>query len=192
MGLFRSVVLELPCARCGSAHPTEVQFKTGRDWCESYAVGDEIDDLAVSEEWEGIADRFCPPCQKNRQAERERAMATVVAAKVRAGKLALKVANSEARMTPDEILARGEEKAETASRSPTLYGLTLVLSDLFFLNHDGTWLPTTQLHEASWSSLRQALQEEMRRLGWPHGDELFREDLSVYLDDDRRVQVRLV
>jgi hypothetical protein len=189
MGVFRSVSMDLACHRCGAVHRTEVQFKTGRDWCEVYTVGDRVEDLPVGEEWEGIADRFCRPCYDDHRAERERAMATVVAALAEGGQLALKMTEAEAPMTAVEILARGEKMAEAARQSPMLYGSTKVLSDLCVLGADGTW--ATRLPDSLWLQLYQALNEELRRRGWPQGDDSFREDLGVYLDQDRRIQVRL-
>ena len=191
MGMFRSVEMDLSCERCGDNYRAEVQFKTEHDWCQVYTIGHFVEDLPVGEEWEGIADRLCRSCQENHRAEREVAMATVTAVMVRAGKLVLRSADVSTPMTADEIVARGEEKGRVAREALTLYGLSLLLSDLLFLNHDGTWLPTTRLRDSSWASLSQALDKEMRRLGWPSGDDLFRDDLMVYLDEERRVQVRL-
>ncbi len=145
--MYRSVGLDLLCGRCGRAHRAEVQFKTEDDQCETYAVGDLVEDLPVGEEWEGIADRFCPSCRDAHRAERERAAATVAAAMMRPGQLALKLAEAEAPLTADEILARGKEQAEVVQRSPVLHSLPLVLTDLSFLDH--AWLPTTS-SRTSW------------------------------------------
>jgi hypothetical protein len=190
MGMFRSVSMDLACQRCGAAHRAEVQFKTDDDWCQVYAAGDQVPDLPVGEEWEGIADRFCRSCHDDHRAERERAMATVVVALIEEGQLALRLAEAEAPMTAVEILARGEEQAEAARRTPLLYGATMVLSDLRVLGDEGTW--ATRLPADVWLQLYQALNEELRQRGWPQGDDSFREDLSVYLDQDRRIQVRLL
>jgi hypothetical protein len=190
MGVYRSVNLDLVCQRCGAAHQADVQFKTGRDWCEEYAIGDRVEDLPVGEEWEGIADRFCRPCEHGHRAERERAMAMVLAARVQAGQLGLKLADAQAPLTPEEILVRGEEKAEAARQSPMLYGSTMVLADLWCLGPDGTW--TSRLPDSWWLPLYEALQEELRRRGWPLGDDCFREDLAVYLDEEHRIRVRVI
>jgi hypothetical protein len=190
MGMFRSVQMDLSCQRCGRSHPAEVQFKTGKDWCEVHAVGDRVDDLPAGEAWEGIADRFCGSCQVEHRVERERAMATVLAALVRAGQLELKLAEAEAPLTPDELMARGEEQAEAARRSSVMHGMTLVLTGLCCLVPGDGW--TARFPTAQWLVVYEALHEEMRRRGWPHGDDSFREDLSVYLDGDRQLRVRLI
>jgi hypothetical protein len=191
MGMFRSVEMDLTCGRCGRSHRADVQFKTDDDWCEVYAIGDRVEELPNGEEWDGIAARFCPSCQKDHRAERERAMATVLMMWVRAGQLVLKLAEAEVPLTADEILARGGEKADAARRDATMYGLTLVLTGLCFLDREGAWLPTTKLHASLWPSLYRALNQQMQRLGWPAGDDLFREDLVVHLDEERRIRVHL-
>jgi hypothetical protein len=192
MGMFRSVQMDLSCERCGVSHPTEVQFKADDDWCQIYAAGDRVDDLPAGEEWQGIADRFCRPCREDHRAERERAAATVLARRVEAGKLVLMLPQAEAPLTADEILARGEEQAEAARRSTTLYGLTLVLTDFWFLDRDGAWLPTHRARTSWWPGLRDTLSAELHRRGWPAGDDIFREDLVVHLDQDGRIGVCLI
>lgn len=192
MGMFRSVHLDLICARCGATHRTDAQFKTGNDWCEDYHVGDRVEDLPVGEEWEGIADRFCRACREDHRSERERAMAAVLAARVRNAKLVLRLAEAEAPLTAEELLARGEEQAATARQTRTLYGLTMVLTGLSFLRDEGAWLPTTSIDKPWWPNVHQALHEELRRRGWPAGDDLCREDLMVFVDEDRRICVRHV
>jgi hypothetical protein len=191
MGMFRSVQFDLSCQRCARSYEGDDQFKTEDDWCQVYAVGDRVEDLPVGQEWEGIADRFCASCRRDHQAERERAMATVLAGRVTAGQLALKLPEAGVPLTPDEILVRGEEMAEAARRSSTLYGSTMVLHDLHVVDPDGAWLPIAKLRDPLWPSLYRALHAELRRRGWPAGDELFREDLTVFLDQERRVQVHV-
>lgn len=187
--MFRSVQMDLACQRCGSSCRAEVQFKTGDDRCEGYALGDHVDDLPVGEEWEGIADRFCAPCWEDHRAERERAMATIMAELVRAGRIELKLAEAEVPLTAEEILQRGEEKSRVARQGLAWFGTPLVLADLWFRNERGAWLPTTEMRER-WPPLHRALNEEMRHRGWPFGDDIFREDLIVGLDQDRRIRVR--
>jgi len=191
MGVYRSVEMDLACERCGRVHRTDIQFKTGEDRCQVYTIGEHVADLPVDEPWGGIAERWCRSCREDHWAERERAMATVVAAQVQTGQLAVKLARAKAALTADQITARGAERADAARRASTVYGSTLVLADLYFLDHDDVWLATTRLYPSRWPALYQALNHELRRLGWLAGDDSFREDLSVYLDEERRIQVRL-
>jgi hypothetical protein len=192
MGVFRLVEMDLTCERCGSAHQAAIQFKTGNDGCELHPLGERVDDLPPREEWEAIADRFCKACTADFLAEREHAMAKLVATEVQAGRLTLKAPDADTAMTADAILARGEEASSAVRKLLALHGATRVIGDLLFLRDDDVWMPIHQLPAMSWTALLQALGEELRRNGWPAGDDCYREDLMVYLDEDHRIQVRVL
>ncbi len=190
MGMPRVIIMKLRCERCRGKHQAEVQFKAGRDRGEWYTAGDRVDDLPAGEAWEGLADRFCPACFAMFRAERERAMATLLAVMVRGGQLALKLRNAEAPLTPDEILARGESEAEAARESSSFGSHTQMLDGLCHLDSGGVW--SSRLPDSWWRDILDALSEEMRARGWPYGDDPWREDLQIRLDVDRRIWVNLV
>jgi hypothetical protein len=66
----------------------------------------------------------------------------------------------------------------------------MLLDGVGCLDEKGTW--NRRLPDGWWRPAFEALDEELRRRGWPAGDDCYREDLSVYLDESRRIQVRLL
>lgn len=184
--------MDLQCEHCCRAYPAEVQFKTDADYCEIYKTGDRLDDLPAGGEWEGIADRYCRECDDGHRAERERAMAAIVSAQVQAGDVTIGRGDGGSPLTAKEIQARGEEAAEAVRGTRTHYGITMLLTDLYWRDRYGAWLPIRDWFRGDWPQTHERLTEEMRRRGWPAGDGCFRKDLVVRLDEERRIWVDVV
>ena len=82
------VAATIACARCTQLFGDVLQFKTGDDQLESYAIGDVVLDIEPCE-YEGFAEAFCPDCQRLFIAAENAASFAIVQAAVAKGRLRL-------------------------------------------------------------------------------------------------------
>lgn len=186
MGKFRTIDIVLDCRRCGRPNPSEVQFKTDEDdEAQHYTRGDRVDDLPLGVAWDGMTESFCAPCFADFRRERELAMATVLAALVRDGLLSLRHRGGPP-LDDSDLLALGTHHAAPPGN---LLSTTRVLAELGHLAPSGAWTPLLPPHWRDF--VHDAHRDELRRRGWPDGDDFFRGDIAVHVDADGRIDASL-
>jgi hypothetical protein len=197
MGLYRSVYTELPCASCGVVRRVEVQFKTGDDGLEHYEAGDiaaEDDTFKRGCMYEGIADRYCESCYRRWAGDSAEAQSAVVANCVESGRLEM-INRDTGPVTAERIREQGEERARQL-RVGTAQGGPYVIN----FGHRDIEVHWDGRRAEVWNDASAALTEFVRRqvddellhAGWDGGDQQFRVDLHVYLDDEQCIRVRIV
>lgn len=195
MGLFRSVHTELPCERCGQPFRVDVQFKTGADWQEVYEAGQELsagECLELEERYEGIADRYCARCYLEWRCAEEAVQHEAMAEYVEGGLLVVTDPESKAKLVPEQLRERGREHAarlrDGSLSSHCRFGWhPLEIRWLGQVAERGNG-PQFAFAEA----LRRRVDRKLKDAGWPSGWDWFREDLSVFVDDTRRIRVEVI
>ena len=86
MGVYRTLRVSLPCARCGVVRRTDVQFKTADDQAMPVHDDDDVLNNVQPDVYEGIADAYCGACTRRWSDDETRAWCDVVAEEVEAGR----------------------------------------------------------------------------------------------------------
>lgn len=195
MGVYRSILLELPCERCGVVRKEEAQFKTDDDWCQVYRPGDAVPDLAPGASFEACVDYYCRTCQRDLVLARSAVEHDVLARWIEAGVLLLRKAASAQPLTPEFVrgFARGFQPDPMEHplnlRPPRILDLAEVhWSGVTWRFRKKDWkqprLPEED--EFRWS-LQRTIHETLELQGWPTGSEWLREDVLAVVDDEGRV-----
>ncbi len=186
MGVYRSVFCETSCERCAARYRAEVQFQTGDDRQQEYAVGQKIPPdhgLAPDHRFDGVAVRFCPDCERSWDAAHQHAMHEALARYVMQGRMTM-LDESGSPVTPESLRAWGRETVNAiltgplGSRRPHLV--------LRAFTWDGEMvdvanLDFTKTHDAD-------VTAALVFSGWPQGRDSLR-DLHVCIGPDMTISV---
>lgn len=186
MGTFRTVLFQQDCKRCRKPASFGAQFKTGNDReMPEYLPGDVVDDLEPGS-FPGIADNYCGNCFLAYEAAECRAMHEVLANWVEAAKVTIHRDGKD--LAPDEIRRIGEHYAAArAERLPPIDAPPPFSWGQWFLPftlRHGRPLPPPP--SDFYPGLMRETEARLRADGWA---EMFCEDFTVVIDDDRRVWV---
>lgn len=205
MGLFSTVRIALPCLRCGSPYPADVQFKTGEDWdLPVYESGDPAPRLQPGECYEGIADSFCEGCLARWRIDEKLAAFEEFARRVEAGAVAARFATYRAdpdhldlgrqlRVLRDGPLSPAEVRALAEKPEPPVGWMNIgarLLDAEVVLFQGGIPLDDAADLRSFWTSYLQNVERRLAAAGWSH--DAFREDLSVRIDAGGHITVAVL
>ena len=187
MGTYRSVFCSMTCERCAARYRAEVQFKTDDDWQEEYEDGQKIpptDGLAPGDGFDGVAERFCPNCERQWDAAHKGAMFEALAGYVAEGRLIMNYKPGKPPLTAEELRNHGQE-AVVAIRSAADRG-----RKAFLTFGEITWegVAGGAMNEIFTRTLHADVTRALVSAGWPHGRDSLR-DLRVRIGHDMTISV---
>jgi len=197
--MFRTVWMDLACASCGMARRIGVQFKTGCDALQDYELGqrvvedfDEVEHvgLRTHDRYRGIAERYCRACRARWAGDAVRADGAVLLEAIEAGRLTIR--KHGVAVTAERVRETIEREAEQAYRTGSpqrLYELHPSGRHTEFLWGGRPVVFPSDAWQAFWDYAGEQLNQRLKRAGWSAGGDQFRDDLTVYLDEESRVRV---
>lgn len=187
MGLFRTVLTSIPCARCGIAREeVEVQFSTDDEYSlPVYREGD-VDPELDPGQYDGSYEALCAMCTETFVRERTVVWMTCLADRVSTGELVVRDPTG-APIGPDAVRALGRTSAADQWEA---YEFLLSRASMSVWEGSIRRTPYEPLEDsqtfAFWRRHEATVDAMMRSRGWRHGQS-FLAHITVHVDADQRV-----
>lgn len=195
MGVYRSILLDLPCERCGVVRQEEAQFKTDDDWCQVYRPGDAVPDLRAGASFEACVDYYCRACHRDLVLAGSAAEHDVLARWIETGLLLLREDDSAQPLTPEFVRGFASGFQPEPGEHPLNLRPPRVLDQVEVHWSGARWRfrkkdwtqPRLPEEGEFWRALRLTVHEALELLGWPNGSASLREDVLAVVDGDGRL-----
>lgn len=205
MGTFRTLKATLQCLKCDAPHNFDIQFKTGDDSAMSeYGIEDLADDIAPGV-YDGLADCFCTQCHRRWVDHEKRVHFDLLGDEVDAGLVTARRAtwrhgaldgrpelglvvtlDDEPPLTPRQIRALAD--VSDSAGWPN-FGARLIEARVTLWVGSARITPgqpqSDAAHATWWRPHQAAVTTRLQEMGWPSGDDQFREVSLEVMPDQR-------